>query len=222
MQERSFTGELIARVCAAGFTALCVTVDTPTLGARDRVARARFEYPPDLPYRTVKPGDNPCTWDDISWIRAASSVPVILKGILHPDDAERAIDAGVAGIIVSNHGGRNLDTAPATIDALPRVAERVAGRVPVLLDGGIRRGTDVLKALALGAQAVLIGRPCMYGLAVGGAEGVTSVIQILVRELEMALALTGRTNIASVDHSVIWTRDEYRAQKHDGPRRWNV
>jgi 4-hydroxymandelate oxidase len=125
--------------------------------------------------------------------------------VLNPDDADRAAREGVAGIIVSNHGGRNLDTVPATMDALPLVTEKVAGRIPVLLDGGIRRGTDVLKALALGANAVLIGRPYLFGLSVGGAAGVTKVVTILQTELQMAMALTGRTTIGSVDRSVLWT-----------------
>jgi 4-hydroxymandelate oxidase len=203
-QERKATRDLIPRVVEAGYTALCVTVDTPTGGARDRISRAAFEFP-ELPYRIVQPGENPCTWDDVAWMREAAKVPLILKGILHPDDAERAIDAGAAAIVVSNHGGRNLDTVPPTIDALPRIAERVANRVPLLIDGGIRRGTDVLKALALGARAVLIGRPYVYGLAVGGASGVADVVEILRKELEMAMALTGRRSIAEIDPSVIWT-----------------
>lgn len=203
MQERSLTRDLISRVVAAGCTAICITVDTPTLGARDRMARSGFEYP-ELPYRSVQPGENACTWDDVAWIRKAVKVPVILKGILHPDDAERAIEAGASGIVVSNHGGRNLDTTPATIEVLPRVADRVAGRVPVLVDGGIRRGTDVLKALALGAQAVMIGRPYVYGLAVGGAAGVTAVVEILRRELEQAMALTGLPSVDRIDRSAIW------------------
>lgn len=203
MQERTRTRDLIAQVVAAGCTGICLTVDTPTLGARDRMVRSGFTYP-TLPYRTTEPGDNACTWDDIAWTRATVDVPILLKGILHPDDAELAIEAGAAGIIVSNHGGRNLDTAPATIDVLADVVDRVAGRVPVLVDGGIRRGTDVLKALALGASAVLIGRPYVYGLAVGGAEGVAHVVEILLRELKQAMALTGRARIADVDRSLIW------------------
>jgi 4-hydroxymandelate oxidase len=124
---------------------------------------------------------------------------------MDPDDAETAVGAGVAGVFVSNHGARNLDTAPATMDALPLVAERIAGRVPVFVDGGIRRGTDVLKALALGATAVGIGRPYLHGLAVGGADGVARVVEILRREFELAMMLTGRPSIASIDQSVLWT-----------------
>ena len=129
---------------------------------------------------------------------------MILKGILSPDDAQLAIDHGVAAIIVSNHGGRNLDTAPASIEALPRVVARVAGRMPVLFDGGIRRGTDVLKALAFGASAVMIGRPYVYGLAVAGAAGVTAVVEILRRELEQAMALTGVSSMDAVTRALIW------------------
>ena len=203
MQERAPTHELMSRVVAAGCTAMCMTVDTPTLGARDRMARSGFQYP-ELPYRHTQPGDNGCTWDDVAWARETVDVPVLLKGILHPDDAELAIQAGAAGIVVSNHGGRNLDTVPPTIEVLPRIVDRVAGRVPVLVDGGIRRGTDVLKAIALGATAVLIGRPYVYGLAVNGAAGVTAVIDILKRELEQAMALTGRSTLTAVDRSVIF------------------
>jgi 4-hydroxymandelate oxidase len=127
-----------------------------------------------------------------------------LKGVLNPDDADHAVQEGVAGIIVSNHGARNLDTLPATADALPGVIERVAGRIPVLVDGGIRRGTDVVKALALGANAVLIARPYLYGLALAGDEGVRRVVEILRNELEMAMGLLGRPTIRSIDRSVLW------------------
>jgi 4-hydroxymandelate oxidase len=204
MQDRSLTADLLSRVVAAGCSAICLTVDTPTLGARDRMARSGFEYP-ELPYRSVQPGENASTWDDVAWLRATMKVPILLKGILHPDDAEQAVGAGVAAIIVSNHGARNLDTLPPTIEALPRIVERVAGRVPVLVDGGIRRGTDVLKAIALGAAAVLIGRPYVYGLAVAGADGVQRVVEILRRELELAMALTGRASISEIDRATIWS-----------------
>ena len=149
--------------------------------------------------------DPALTWKDVEWLRSFAKIPLLVKGVLNPDDADRAVEAGVAGIMVSNHGGRNLDTVPATIDALPQVADRVAGRVPVLVDGGIRRGTDVLKALALGANAVLIGRPYIYGLGAEGESGVTKVVNILQREFQMAMVLTGRTNIGSIDRSVIWS-----------------
>jgi 4-hydroxymandelate oxidase len=203
LQERNATRDLISRVVAAGYTALCLTVDTPTGGARDRITRSGFDFP-ELAYRTVQPGENPCTWDDISWIRDLAKVPVILKGILHPEDADLAVQAGAAGIVVSNHGGRNLDTAPATIDVLPRIVERVGSHIPIFIDGGIRRGTDVLKALALGAAAVMIGRPYIYGLAVAGASGVAAVVDVLRKELEMAMALVGKASVAKIDQSVIF------------------
>ena len=203
IQEHDATRDLVHRVADAGCAALCVTVDTPRLGARDRLSRSGFTFP-TLPYRTREPGDNPCTWDDIAWIRSVVDIPIVLKGILHPDDAELAIQSGASAIVVSNHGGRNLDTAPASISALPAIAARTAGRVPILLDGGVRRGTDVLKALALGARAVMIGRSYIYGLAIDGAEGVADVVAILRRELEQAMALVGRPRVDALDPSVIW------------------
>lgn len=206
VQERTFSEVLIRRAAAAGCTAICVTIDTPVGGVRYRQERAGFTFPPDLPYITTTVIEHPLTWKDLAWIKAASSLPVLLKGVLHPDDAERAIESGAAGIMVSNHGGRNLDTAPATIDALPAVVDRVRGRIPVLVDGGIRRGTDVLKALAYGANAVMIGRPYVHGLAVAGPEGVAAVVGILRRELELAMALTGKRTIKDIDRSVLMTR----------------
>ena len=143
-------------------------------------------------------------WKDIAWLCSLTNVPVILKGILTSEDARRAIDHGAAGIIVSNHGGRNLDTLPATIEALPGVAKAVDGRITVLLDGGIRRGTDVLKAIALGARAVLIGRPYVWGLAVGGAGGVTEVVRILRDEFRAAMALCGLPDISRITADVLW------------------
>lgn len=205
MQERSATEHLVRFAVEQGCTALCVTVDTPTTGPRDRQARAAFDFPPNLPYRTTEPGDNPVTWKDVDWVRKAVNVPVILKGILHPDDAEIAVIKGAAAIVVSNHGGRNLDTVPATIEALPRIVDRVAGVIPVIVDGGIRRGTDVLKCLAYGASAVMVGRPYVYGLAVAGAKGVADVVAILKRELEQSMALCGARTIAEVTRALIWT-----------------
>lgn len=213
-KDRGLTKELVQRADAAGCQALCITVDLPVTYTRDRVEHVRSTAP-TLPFPNVNLAavngmmprqgqrDTRLTWKDLDWFRSLSSSRLVLKGILHPDDAEQAVKCGVDGIIVSNHGGRALDSAPASIDVLPRVTERVAGRIPVLMDGGVRRGTDVLKALALGANAVLIGRPYLYGLAVNGAEGVRHVVTILRAELEAAMALTGRTSIAAVDRSVI-------------------
>lgn len=205
-RDRGFTRDLVQRAEDSGCRALCVTVDSPTFGARNREDRARGGLPErELPNLKGKDYLDPTlTWKDIDWLRSFSRKPVLLKGVLNPDDAAIAVKAGVAGIIVSNHGARNLDTVPATIDALPLVAEKVAGRIPVLVDGGVRRGTDVVKALALGASAVQIGRPYLWGLGVAGAEGVTRVVQILRKEFELAMALTGRPTIASIDRAVLW------------------
>jgi 4-hydroxymandelate oxidase len=221
--DRGFTRELLKRVEEAGYEALVLTVDTPILGARYREMRTEFALPPGLERANLRelPDaaashrprgrdvysavlDPKLTWKDVDWMRVHTRLPILVKGILDAEDAGRAVEAAVSGLIVSNHGGRNLDTAPATIDALPAVVAKVAARMPVLVDGGIRRGTDVLKALACGASAVLIGRPYVYGLAVGGADGVARVVQMLRRELEMAMALTGRPSIASIDGSVIF------------------
>jgi len=205
-RDRGFTRDLVQRAEAAGCRALCVSVDSPSHGARDREYRLRDQLPerplPNLQGQDYL--DPTVTWKDIDWLLSFATTPVLLKGILDPDDAAIAIEAGVDGIFVSNHGARNLDTVPATIDALPWVAERVAGRVPVLVDGGIRRGTDVLKALALGANAVGIGRPYLHGLAVAGAPGVARVVEILRREFELAMMLTGRPNLAAINRSVLW------------------
>jgi 4-hydroxymandelate oxidase len=223
--DREFTRSLVQRVEAAGCAALCVTADTPILGIRTREMRSSFSLPDDVALpnmigsakdelsRSHLPEfgsiysrrlDPRLTWKDISWFRSITKLPVLLKGILNPDDARRAVDSGASGIIISNHGGRNLDTLPATAEALPRVIDVVAGRIPVLADGGIRRGTDVLKALALGARAVMMGRPYIYGLAVAGAAGVERVVQILKTELMMAMALAGVRSIEEIDRQVLW------------------
>ena len=218
--DREFTRELVHRAEMAGYQALVVTVDTPVLGPRYRELRAKFSPPERSNLRGLKSAtgahrpteesifsislDPKVTWKDIDWLRSITRLPVLLKGVQNPADAERAVEAGVAGIIVSNHGARNLDTGPATIEVLPRVVEKVGGKMPVLVDGGIRRGTDILKALGSGANAVLIGRPYVYGLAVDGAGGVTRTVNILRRELESAMALCGRTSIASIDSTVFW------------------
>ncbi len=218
--DRGLTRQMVERAEAAGCKAICVTIDTPVLGARHRETRAQFKLPSDFKLPNLNlgavshrptPGEiysellnAALTWKDIEWLRSITKLPVLLKGVLNPDDAARAVETGVAGVIVSNHGARNLDTVPSTAAALPRIVDKVQGKLPLLVDGGIRRGTDVLKALALGAQAVLIGRPYLYGLAVAGGEGVARVVDVLRRELMMAMALTGRTSIAQIDRSVLW------------------
>ena len=143
------------------------------------------------------------TWDVLPWLRSITTLPILLKGVLTAEDAKQAVEYGVEGIIVSNHGGRQLDTALASIEALPEVVEAVAGRCEVYMDGGIRRGTDVLKALALGARAVLVGRPILWGLAVNGAAGARHVLELLRDELEMAMVLSGRPTVASIDRSLV-------------------
>jgi 4-hydroxymandelate oxidase len=203
VQDRVYTEQLVRRAVAAGATAIAVTIDTPVGGPRNRQQRAGFQFPENLPHISGRSVEHPLTWKDLEWIQRAANVPIFLKGILHPDDAEQGVKVGAAGIMVSNHGGRNLDTALATVDALPAIVDKVRGRVPVIVDGGIRRGTDVLKALAYGANAVMIGRPYVHGLAVNGAEGVEAVIGILRRELEMAMMLSGCASLASIDRSIL-------------------
>jgi 4-hydroxymandelate oxidase len=214
-EDRGKTQNLIQRAEAAGCKALCITTDLPWIYARNREAHITHEVP-QLPFPNINFTGGPAStgqktwryrnlsWTDIEWVRSFCSLPILLKGILNPDDAERAVQAGASGLIVSNHGGRSLDTLPPTIEALPAVAEKIAGRIPVLMDGGIRRGTDVLKAIANGATAILLGRPILYGLGINGAEGVQHVIQILRTEFEAAMALTGRISIGTINHSVIW------------------
>ena len=220
--DRAFNLELIARAEAAGFEALVLTVDAPVSGARDRERRSGFRLPPGLsavnlsslrPPPPASLADHQSrlfddllthapTWSDVRWLREHTRLPVLLKGITHPDDARLAVEHGVAGIIVSNHGGRTLDTVPATAMLLTAVVEAVQGTLPVLVDGGIRRGTDVLKAMALGASAVLVGRPVLHGLAHAGAVGVAHVIRLLRDELEIAMALCGIATLAEA-HSVL-------------------
>jgi 4-hydroxymandelate oxidase len=216
--DRAKTKNLIQRAESLGCRALCITTDLPWIYARNREAHIVGQVP-QLPFPNINFTGGPAStglktwgyrnlsWTDVEWVQSFCRLPVLLKGILNPDDADRAAKAGVSGIIVSNHGGRSLDTLPASIDALPAVVEKIAGRIPVLMDGGIRRGTDVLKAMANGAAAVLLGRPILYGLGIGGAEGVRRVIEILRTEFEAAMALTGRTSIAAIDRSLLWRQD---------------
>lgn len=208
--DRGLTTSLVRRAEAAGYEALVLTVDAPCQGVRDRERRAGFHLPPGL--RAVnlppapgagEPGLAPLlaaapTWDDVAWLLSHTRLPVLLKGILHPDDARQALRLGVAGLLVSNHGGRTLDTTLPTAWALPAVVDAVGADLPVLVDGGIRRGTDVLKALALGARAVLIGRPLVFGLAHAGAHGVAQVLRLLRDELQAAMALCGCRTLADI------------------------
>lgn len=197
------TRALMARAAAAGFEALVLAVDAPVHGVRDRERRAGFRLPPGVSAVNLPTPEAPAPtlvehlarhamhWDEAErWI-ASSPLPVLLKGVLHPDDARRAADVGAAGVVVSNHGGRTLDGALPTAEALPRIADALGGRLPLLVDGGVRRGTDIVKALALGADAVLVGRPQVWALAAGGAAGVAQWLRGLKDEFEVALALCG-------------------------------
>jgi isopentenyl diphosphate isomerase/L-lactate dehydrogenase-like FMN-dependent dehydrogenase len=186
--------DLVGRADAAGFRAIVVTVDLPVLGRRERDLRTGFEPPIQID-SVVDPS---LTWRDLERLRSLSSLPVLVKGVLTAEDATLAIEASVDGIVVSNHGGRQLDGVAASLDALPEVVEAVGDRAVVLMDGGVRRGTDVVKALALGAKAVLVGRPALWGLAVGGADGVERVLGLLREEVELALALCGCSSPADV------------------------
>jgi 4-hydroxymandelate oxidase len=202
-RDRGATKEEAQRAEQAGCRVLFVTVDSAAAGVRNGMMRPPFRgVATPGEFRTG--ADPSLSWKDVAWLRSLVRVPVVLKGIIDPDDAAHAAAEGVSGIAVSNHGGRQLDTVPATIDALPKVVDRVGGRVPVLMDGGIRRGTDVLKALAIGASAVMVGRPFLYGLAVAGAVGVERVITILRQEFEIAMALAGRDSVAKIDQTTLW------------------
>jgi isopentenyl diphosphate isomerase/L-lactate dehydrogenase-like FMN-dependent dehydrogenase len=204
--DRGFVAELVERAKAAGNRAIVVTVDLPEVGRRERDLRTEFRVPEDVPVPALfalaesagitaaeldRLTDNSLTWRDLEWLRSRTSLPLLLKGVLTAEDATLACEAGVEGIVVSNHGGRQLDGVAASLDALPEVVDAVGDRAEVLLDSGIRRGTDVVKALALGARAVLAGRAPLWGLAVGGAEGVERVLELLREEVELALALCG-------------------------------
>ncbi len=201
---------LVRRAEAAGYRAIVLTVDLPYVGNRERDKRHNITIPPP-PFREAnfegveKVGLElvMLTWESLSWLRSITSLPILLKGILTAEDALLAVEHGAAGVIVSNHGGRQLDSAVASIEALPEIVEAVAGRCEVYVDGGIRRGTDILKALALGARAVLVGRPVLWGLAVNGAEGAYHVLEILRKELELAMALSGRPALSSIDRTLL-------------------
>lgn len=203
-----FAEALVRRAEAAGYLAIVLTIDSPRFGNRERDRRNNITLPP-APYEEVNyiglemQKGTILTWQTISWLRSITSLPIILKGILTAEDALLAVENKVDGIIVSNHGGRQLDTAVPSIEALPEIVEAAAGRCEVYIDSGIRRGTDVLKALALGAHAVLIGRPALWGLAANGADGVYHVLELLRKELGLAMALSGRPTLASIDRSLL-------------------
>ena len=202
-EDRSATTDMLARVVDAGYEAICLTVDLQVFGLRHRDTRNGFETPIGGPSSAL-PYDEMLSWDDIAWVRERTpSLPLLVKGILTAEDAELAVSAGVDGVVVSNHGGRQLDGAPAGITVLPEVVGAVAGRVPVLVDGGIRRGTDVVKALALGADAVLAARPFIWGLAVDGEAGVLDVLRILRGEFENAMALCGCRTVDEITSALV-------------------
>jgi isopentenyl diphosphate isomerase/L-lactate dehydrogenase-like FMN-dependent dehydrogenase len=224
-QDREVTRQLVQRAEAAGYKALCLTVDVPVIGNRERDLRNVFSFPKEYPFANfigmglenmpvgvtgsplgayvTSKWDSSVSWRDFDWFRSITKLPIVLKGILTAEDARLAVEHGASGIIVSNHGGRQLDGAMSGISALPEVVEAVEGRIEVLVDGGVRRGTDVLKALALGARAVLVGRPYMFALAIAGEAGVRAVLETLRQELVTAMALTGRPTIADIDRSVV-------------------
>jgi isopentenyl diphosphate isomerase/L-lactate dehydrogenase-like FMN-dependent dehydrogenase len=211
-RDRGFTQGLVEAAVEAGFAALMLTVDLPVAGRRERDVRAAFTLPDDLPLPNLPQTlrrenfhqalhavvDDTLTWRDLEWLRSVCPLPLVVKGILTAEDALLAAEHGAAAVVVSNHGGRQLDGVPPSLDVVPEVVEAVGERVEVLVDGGIRRGTDVLKALALGARATLAGRAVLYGLAVDGEAGAARVLELLRRELELGLKLLGCTSPAEV------------------------
>ncbi len=227
-KDRKASEGVVRRAEAAGCKALVLTVDAPLLGRRERDIRNRFRLPLGLAvanmlpegYGEVPPAaadsglaayfatllDPALTWGDVAWLRSITHLPVLVKGIVRPDDALRAADAGAAGIVVSNHGGRQLDTSPATIDVLPEIADALSSHglpVELLMDGGVRRGTDVLKALALGARAVLVGRPILWGLGADGEAGAAQVLRMLHDEFDLAMALAGAPTVADITRDLV-------------------
>jgi 4-hydroxymandelate oxidase len=227
-RDRGLTQALVQQAEAAGYQALCLTVDTPILGRRERDQRNQFTLPAGMDLANlasmsnltipqvegesglftyvIEQIDPSITWKDVEWLQSLTQLPVVVKGILRGDDAVKAVEHGAKGIIVSNHGGRQLDGAVATLDALSEVVTAVENAVEVLVDGGIRRGTDVLKALSLGAKAVLVGRPILWGLAVAGEAGVRHVLELLRDELDVAMALSGCATVEEIDPSLICCR----------------
>ncbi len=224
-RDRGVTVELIRRAEAAGCRAIVLTVDAPVGGLRERDVRNEFRLPEGIVMRNLLPAgrefaglddgkgsvaayinamfDPSISWRDLDWLAAQTKLPVIVKGLVRADDAVRAREHGAQAVVVSNHGGRQLDTSPATIEVLESITTAVDGRMEVLIDGGIRRGTDVLKALALGARAVLLGRPILWGLAVDGEQGVRDVLDIVRHEFDVAMALAGCCSVDEIDVDLI-------------------
>ncbi|KAG0545796.1 hypothetical protein BDA96_02G393000 [Sorghum bicolor] len=228
-KRRDVSAALVQRAESLGFKALVLTVDRPVLGRREADIRNKMISPRfvnleglmslDKDIDSAEGGsklerfsretlDPSLSWKDVEWLKSITSLPILLKGIITAEDARKAVEAGVSGVILSNHGGRQLDYAPATISALEEVVKAVEGSVPVLVDGGIRRGTDVLKALALGAKAVMVGRPVLYGLAARGEAGARHVIEMLNKELELAMALCGCRSVAEVTRAHVQTEGD--------------
>ncbi|XP_019196445.1 PREDICTED: peroxisomal (S)-2-hydroxy-acid oxidase GLO4 [Ipomoea nil] len=228
-KRRDITELMVRRADRNGFKAIILTVDTPRLGRREASIKNKLILPPlknfeGLISTALVPGsgsgleayasstfDSSLSWKDIAWLKSITKLPILLKGILTHEDAIKALEVGLAGIIVSNHGARQLDYTPATISVLEEVVVAVKGKVPVLFDGGVRRGTDIFKALALGAQAVLIGRPVLFGLAAKGEHGVRQVIEMLKNELELTMALSGCCTIKDITRSHVRTEHEILA-----------
>ncbi len=224
-RDKAVTEKLVRRVEKAGAKAIVITVDAPLLGTREKDVKNKFQLPQGLSVINLMPDskeelpsnkpdsglslyfsdmlDQSLNWKDIEWIASITKLPVILKGIVRKDDALRAIDYGAKGIVVSNHGGRQLDTSPATIEVLPSIAEAVDNRIEVLIDGGVRRGTDIIKAVALGAKAVLVGRPVLWGLACNGSDGVYEVLSLLKKEFDLAIALSGCPSVKDIQKDLI-------------------
>ena len=224
-KDRAISASLVKRAEVAGCKAIVFTVDAPLLGRRERDVRNHFKLPDDLsvknlllaglqefPDGTAGSGLATCiaslhdpglTWKDIEWLTGITKLPVLVKGILRSDDALLAVKHGASGVIVSNHGARQLDTTPATISVLPEIADAVGGNVEVYVDGGIRRGTDVLKAIACGARAVFIGRPVLWGLASGAEAGVRYVLEMMRQEFDLAMALSGCPTLSSITRDLI-------------------
>ncbi len=227
-RDRSITRALVERAAAAGYSALCLTVDTPLAGQRERDRRNSLRMPAHLELGNFPQShtsqhhhgsgegsslaqyiaaqwDPSLTWSDVEWLRSIAPMPLIVKGVLAPQDAVLAVEHGASAVMVSNHGGRQLDSVPAPITMLRAVVEAVDGRAEVLLDGGVRRGTDVLKALALGARAVAVGRPVLWGLTLGGEPGVRAVLEHIRGEVDLAMALSGCATIADVTRDLIFS-----------------